>query len=161
MRRHHRGVYNLVGIPPQRCNASSDLGMLLTPPPVDHLWSYVVRRHALVAGILVLSDAVSRLGLMPELSRAALSSLDTTGLKAPPTLYSDDGKLNLTASYISMLLGAMVRRQEDKTELKELKHQEHPSPVGQKRSRIRPHRSVQGLRSLNLGPGPLATNADS
>lgn len=135
--------------------------MLLTPPPVDHLWSYVVRRHALVAGILVLSDAVSRLGLMPELSRAALSSLDTTGLKAPPTLYSDRGKLNLTASYISMLLGAMVRRQEDKTELKELKHQEHPSPVGQKRSRIRPHRSVQGLRSLNLGPGPLATNADS
>lgn len=46
MRRHHGVVYNLVGIPPQRCNASSDLGMLLTPPPVDNLWSCVVRRPA-------------------------------------------------------------------------------------------------------------------
>jgi hypothetical protein len=56
------------------------------------------RRHALVAGTLVLSETVSRLGLMPLLSRAALSSLDTTGLKAPPTLYSDRRKSNLTVS---------------------------------------------------------------
>jgi hypothetical protein len=62
-----------------------------------------------MVGILVPSDAVSRLGLMPILSRAALLSLDTAGLKAPPTLYLDYGKLKLTVSYTSLLLGAMVR----------------------------------------------------
>lgn len=131
MRRHHGGVYNLVGFPPQRCNASSDLGMLLTPPPVDHSSSYMVRRHALVAGTLVPSDVVSRLGLTPVLSRAALSSLDTTGLKAPPTLYLGRRKSSLTVSHISLLLAPILRRQEGKTEIERLKHQQNPSLIAQ------------------------------
>lgn len=84
-----------------------------------------------MAGILVPSDAVSRLGLMPVLSRAALLSLDTTGLQAPPTLCPDCRKLELTVSYISLSLGAMVRWQEDKTEPRRLKHQQLLSLVGQ------------------------------
>lgn len=85
--------------------------MPLTPPAVDHILPYVMRRHALVAGVLVPSDGVSRVGLTPVFSRDVLLSLDTTGLRAPPTVYSDRRKLRIVVSYmISSLLAAMVRQ---------------------------------------------------
>lgn len=79
-------MYDIVGSPPQRCNASKYPEMLVRPLPADQLLSYTGKRHALVAGVLVLSNGALTLILMQVLSRAALLSLETSGLRVPPTV---------------------------------------------------------------------------
>ena len=60
--------------------------MLLTPLPADQLLSYTGKRYALATGVLVPSNGALTLILMQVLSRAALLSLETTGLRAPPAV---------------------------------------------------------------------------